>query len=540
MRSNKYEYIGVLLLVTIFSLFTHSCNKTDDEIVEFRLFQPVLNQELFSINNSIIVNLGKMKRAQGYLIEVSRDSFETVEYSFQVDTNYFVIDKTLTSEDLLWFTVYQVQATSLADNSEYNSYPSFLGSVRTQKYPSNMGVPTMFDVLDTRARVFWYPTGDAITKVKVFAHDDERLNNPLKEFEVSPNDKSEKIITDLEPNTTYQIAIYSGDNIRGWEIYTTREPLISGENVIDLTGISEEINLSEVLQDAPDGGLILLEGGKTYQAGGYEFDKNLTFQSGYSFTPALPIIDCTSNFNIKEGSNSTTIHFKQIEFTAPNGFESKYIFNIDRNASVAEIKFESCNIHNLVGITRAKEGTGTLDKFTIIDCVIDSISSVGILSIDVNTWICNDITIQNSTFSRCARFIASRGKINSILVDAVTANEVPMRGSILFYGLGGATVNSIQVNNSVWGHGWDTTGGDNYALLGVFYQITAEYMNATNTYVTSDFSLQYAALGIPGMPGPRYSGSASELWVDPNNGNFNFKDSSFTGKSDCGDPRWRM
>ncbi len=536
--NNKFK--GILLLFVLGLVIAYSCKEDEDTSVEFRLFQPVLNEELSSVNNSIIVNMGKMKRANGYAIEVSRDSFKTVDYSFQVDTNYFVIDEALTGEELLWFTIYQVQATAISEDPQYNSYTTQLGSVRTQKFPSNMGVPTMFDVLDTRARVFWIPSGATITNIKVFAMDDIRLTSPLLEFDVAGENQTEAIINGLEPSTSYQVAIFSGDQIRGWEVYTTREAFISGDNVIDLTGISTEVNLADALSGAVDGGIVVLEGGKTYLAGGYAFDKSLTFMSGYSFTPALPVIDCSENFNLADGSSIGAVHFKQIELTAPGGFESKYVFNIDKSGSIEEIKFESCKIHHLKGITRAKEGTGVLNKYTIDDCLIDSISASGLLSIDVvNTWVCNNIVVQNSTISRAERFVATMSNINTVLVDGCTGNDCPKNGTILFYGFGGTTINDAVISNCIWGRGWDLTGGDNHALLGVFYKVSASW-TATNNYVTNDFSLQYASLGVSGFPGAVYDGTINDLWVDPANNDFNIKDSGFMGKGDAGDPRWRI
>lgn len=528
------------MLLVLCSIIIHSCEKEEETAMMHRLFQPVLKEDLYSRGNSIIVDFEKMKNTSGYLIEVSRDSFETTLYSFQVDTNYVEINKDLTGEDLLWFTIYQVQATSISDDPQYNSYASLLGSVRTQKFPSNMVPPTQFDVLDTRARVNWIPSGAAITKVEVFAADDERLANPLSEFDVTSDDNGSKIVSGLDPSTTYQIAIYSGSDIRGWEAYTTREPLVSGDNVIDLTGNSGEVDLADALSGATDGGFVILEGGKTYLAGGYQFDKSLTFMSGYSFTPALPIIDCSSNFNIVDGSNIGQILFKEIEFTAPLGFDSKMLMNIDQNGTIDEIKFESCHIHHLYGIARLAAGTGTLNKFTVTDCIIDSINGYGVFTGDIATWACNDIVVENSTISRAIRFISLKSNVNSILVDGCSANECPKNGSILFYGNSGISANNIQVNNSIWGHAWDVTGGENYALLGIQYQVTSAYWNAANTWVTGDLSLQYATLGIPGMPGPVYSGAANDLWVDPVNNDFNFKDTGFAGKGDSGDPRWRI
>lgn len=535
---------AILFLFLAGLILLNGC-KEEEIYPRTRLFQPVLNEDLYSVDNTIIVNMGKMTDAISYKIEVSRDSFATVLYTVETDTNFVILNAETVGEELLWFTIYQVQATAYADEDKYNSLPSFLGSVRTQKYPSNMGAPTFFDILDTRARVFWTEAGAPINGVKVFAITDERLENPLLEFTLTQadTDSLEYIVSGLEPSTTYQIAIYSDGVLRGWEIYTTRPPLVSGDNVVDLTGIdSMDISLAYRLADVADGSIVILEGGKTYWAKGYAFDKSIDFISGYSFVPALPYIDCSTNFNFKDGSTVDHVTFKDIKLSASDGgFAGRYVFNVDMSATVGEIKFESCQIRLLRGIARLKAGTGSLDKFTITDCVIDSIKDYGILSVDVNTWICNDILVENTTISRAVTVFTSRNNSNTVTLDGCTIQEAPEYNRPIFRWreVGQDNVlNGITISNTIWGHGWDLT------LLGVYVDgydgLASTNWNILNTYTSSEFGWATGKEAIPGFPNFVYTGLVTDLWEDPVNADFTFKDQGFSGKSDCGDPRWRV
>ena len=79
----------------LFLQFSLSCSKDDIVYEQTRLFRPALNTDLTAKGNTILVNLAKSKDAVSYTIDVSQDSFKTIEYNFTVDTNNFVIDKAL-------------------------------------------------------------------------------------------------------------------------------------------------------------------------------------------------------------------------------------------------------------------------------------------------------------------------------------------------------------------------------------------------------------------------------------------------------------
>jgi hypothetical protein len=69
--------------------------------------------------------------------------------------------------------------------------------------------------------------------------------------------------------------------------------------------------------------------------------------------------------------------------------------------------------------------------------------------------------------------------------------------------------------------------------------LSATNIEVVNTYSTSDFSF-VAGYEIPGFPVANYGGAQGDLWVDPLGGDFNFKDTGFSGRFDSGDPRWRV
>lgn len=107
MKKINFKINYILLLAVIVCVF-YSCKK-DPVYEQTRLFRPVLNKPLTPLNNTITVNLGKMKSAVSYKVELSRDSFKTAPIKTVTDTATII-----TFKNLLWNTAYQVRATAFA------------------------------------------------------------------------------------------------------------------------------------------------------------------------------------------------------------------------------------------------------------------------------------------------------------------------------------------------------------------------------------------------------------------------------------------
>ncbi|MEH6704108.1 MAG: DUF5123 domain-containing protein [Galbibacter orientalis] len=556
MKNNKSIFnikslLGLLLCITLFN----ACDKDDDKSFEqTRLFRPVLNEDLFSEGNTIIVNMGKLKEAESYTLEVSRDTFTTIEYTIQADTNYVEINKTLVGEDLFWNTLYQVRATAHASDPQYDSKLSDLGNVRTQRFPTILNIPEAYDVTDVAARVTWTPAGAAVTGIKVFAAEDLKLQEPL--FEETPvsseeNDNGEGFVEGLSPETAYQIAIYSGEDIRGWVNYTTKVADIdaSDPNVIDIRENESASAVADAVAAAPDGATILVKRGVTYDLPGDNLTKSITIQAAYGFGEQKAKLYTTGNWNIEGNSNIDHIRFVDLELRGED-FSGDYIFNPNTdNIYVREVSFENCQIGTLRGIMRIR-GTVEIDNFIINNSVVDSIGNYGIITADTNpadagetpTARFNNITFSNSTFNKVDTGVQSRNNSQSLVIESCTfANFINTGARFLRYrgGDGNNNVaNGIQIRNSIFGHSWDQSGEGVYGIQGVGEELESTNFELLNIYSTSNFSFNEGK-EIPGFPVGNYSGTQDDLWKDVDNNDFNFKDTGFSGKYNSGDPRWR-
>ena len=548
------SHIKTMFFILVGILMFSACEKDDTAFERTRLFRPVLNEDLYSERNTIIVNMGQLKEAESYTIEVSRDTFASIDYTIETDTNYVVIDKELVGEELFWNTLYQVRATAHANDPEFDSKIADLGNVRTQRFPTILEIPKSYDVIDTAARVTWVAAGAEVTGIKVFAEDDLQLSNPL--FDERPvtdeeREATEAIVTGLEPNTTYQIAIYSGEELRGWVNYTTLERDVdpTDPNVIDIRDDESPSAVSNAVASAPDGAVVLLKRGMTYDFPEDNLNKSITIRAAYGFGEQKAVLFTTGNWDIDDGSTIDHIRFIGVELRGED-YTGDYVFNPNRSdVSIGEVVFEDCKITNFRGIMRIRTSV-QLDLYRISNSVVDTIGGYGIITTDTDpadagsppTATVKNIELVNSTFNYIDTGIQSRNNSESILIENCTfANFIVTGGRFLRYrgGDGNDNVtNGISIRNSIFGHSWDLSGEESYGIQGIGQGLGSTSWDIVNNYSTANFSFRDGT-EIPGFPVGNYSGTQEDLWMNPEENNFNFQDSGFAGRFDTGDPRWR-
>ena len=526
--------------------------KEDDVLKQTRLFSPVLNKELSSEFNTIIVNMGKIKQVDSYTIEVSRDTFRTVDYTITVDTNYVVLnEETLNGDPLYWNTLYQLRAKAHAQDPQYDSKVSDLGTVRTQKFPSVQLAPAKNDVIDVAAKVRWQVAGLPVTAIKVFAGTDLKLTKPLRTIPVpEANQKSGEIIIEgLDPLSTYQLAIYSGTELRGWEVYKTRKPAVdlTGPNIVDLSKSDDSTALATAVAAAADGAVIVLKKGVRYLTPTEPLNKSITITSAYGFGGNLAMmVNC--NWNIATGVSLNTVKFSGIEIIG-GGISGSYIFNPNTSATTTleNLIIEDCIVSELRGVMRIRSKM-FVTNYTIQNSIVHHIGGYGILTTDTDgegMAAVDNILLENSTFSKVNVFLTSRQNTKTIKINGCTMNEVGASGGTLFNWRGTAGVRSnvtggISITNTIWGPAWDEANTQNLAVKGIAGGLETTNFSIINTYATSDFAF-VAGTEIPGFPSTTYTKRADELWVSPYEGlNFNFKDAAFPGRRTTGDPRWRV
>lgn len=530
MKNINNVTIKIFLAIAIVSAMFAACKKTDDLGEAPRLFRPVLKDPLESNGNWIKVSWQAIKGAASYTAEVSRDSFKTVAAAITADTNYVLF------ENLAYDKLYQVQVRANAGDTSHNSNTSFLGEIKTARFPTILNVPTLSEVNDNSVKVSWTTGGAAVTDIKILLASDSSVATAAV---INSTDVTNeyKIVSGLAGSTGYIIYLYSGSTVRGWADFTTRAPLTG--NLVDLREITGRPSvLADTIPLIASGSTIVLKRGETYEINtSINLDKTLSFVAGNDLlVPDQPVIYMPANFNITSGASIDSLIFRDVTIRGSD-YASKYCFNINTDCSIGKLRFESCLAEIMRGLVRTQSKPVLINDFEIENCVIDSIAGYGVLTVDVTSSKVNNIKITNSTIYKAEKVITSRNNSNSLIIENCTFNEAPRGGNYFIdYSISGTNevATPISFKFNILGSGKSNSG--NTDVRG--YRVGPNtVIDVSSVYTTSDFLSTNATGPLPNLI--PYTRSSTDIWEDPLNGNFKIVDNLFPGRNTAGDPRWR-
>ena len=523
----------------LFALAISSC-KEDDLLEADRIFRPVGINTNFSSGIGfcdLIVTWNAMPGVKSYTIELSADSlkFENIIEKFVTS------GKTHTFPNLRRGQRVSLRLRSNSDDLEHDSRyveQTLLIPIENIFFPALSG-----DVKATSITMRFQPASLA-THLKL-------INLETGEFTVYPLSESDLEagiykMTGVNGDTQYIIEIYYDEEIRGQrEVATAYAP--SGPNVVFLP---EDVSLSEVLTDADNIGKILI----------------LPENYEYTITGTIEIVGGMTIYGNPDGEraaiNSTTgsiFRFspdpsETIEFVYCNFFNERYdldyMFNMGAAfGDVERFALTNCRVagfrRNFFRVQGA--GAGIVETLAINNCEFEEVGINGdyaFMHIDVAGTAIRNISITNSTFntvgchfiyfgqnrtvgcktvnienctfynmmySGSARWFINLGNVNNPESSVITLRNVILGSTVL-----NSTADPMPVHNGIK--------RENVSLM------------LEEVYQTNDWLVQ-AATALDDAK--TYNGSATDLFVDPEKGNFAIKDNDFAGKDVAGDPRWR-
>lgn len=513
----------VLSILALTVLLYTSCKKEDDLTMP-RLFRPVAVGTLTADSNTIEAAWQPIAGAAGYTIEVSRDTFRTIDMSVSVDTSTAFVKK------LLFNQLYQVQVKAVARDTTMNSKWSFLGSIKTLS--SILRSPDVNDITLNSVRARWITKGAPVTSIKVVKRSDKSVaaNVTLTATDLT---NMYKVIDGLEASTQYTMYLYSDNDERGFVDFSTKAPFT--DTLIDLSGITGRPGvLQDTLPKVPSGSTILLNRSETYTiSAATTIDKTLTIMSAPDLTnPIKARIYITSNFVFGAGATIDYIEFNDVYLQSDN-YGSRYVFNNSNSAQIGKLVFSNSRIEIFRGLCRLQAGTVNIGDFIINNCIVDSIGNYFVLNINAASKVDN-ISFTNSTFYKVEGVIASASASNSLTVSDCTFNEAPLGNNRnVYFDFGTLNIpNGVNITNCLFGIGKVSGGATTVRDIKVG---TGTSVGVINSYKTTD----HITGGNEFQTLTSANRKSTELWQNPYNGIFIIADQLFTGRNSAGDPRWR-
>ncbi|MEI6946455.1 DUF5123 domain-containing protein [Paraflavisolibacter sp. H34] len=516
MKKTVFTFAAALSLLA-------ACKKSED-LEAPRLFRPQKAEELSADSNTIVASWLRVAEARSYEVQLSRDTFKTVDATLTLDSNHAVFKK------LRFNQLYQVQVKALAPDSLKHSRWSYLGALKTLS--SILKVPAIDDITMNSVRVRWTTKGAPVTSVKVIKTADSAVV-ATADLTAADRASESKILGGLEPGTEYTILMYSDADLRGDVPFRSKAPF-SGV-VINLTGITGRPNvLADTLPLIPAGSTVLLKRGETYTiATGYSFDKSLVIMSGPDLaTTAQAKLLFTSSWSFAGGANVDSVEFNDVYLYGDN-VGSRYIFNNTNSANIGKLKFMNSRMEIFRGMVRLQSGTLNLGHLVINNSIVDSIGNYGMINIAASSKIDN-ITFTNSTFYKIEGVVASSSAANSVLIDNCTFNETPLGNNKNFYFDWGSqnVAAGITVSNCIFGTGKNSNNA--FTVKGIRAG-SATTIGTINNYRTAD----YVSGGNDFTNSIISNRTSLQLWQAPASGDFKIMDATFPGRNTTGDPRWR-
>lgn len=538
----------LILISSIFTLFFTSCKQDEDFLLADRLFRPIVKTSTIS-GTWIKIEWDKYKGAKSYELELSTDTFKTILRSNRTDSTRF------TFTNLEFDTKYQIRYRSVGDSivasgDTIRSAYSIV-NLATIDYPTYLKTPESADIIDKSIRVKWNVTSLVYTRFDIMVSKDSVYKSVT--ITAEENAAGVKIISGLQPTTTYFVKIFDETGYKGKKVIKTVSSQVFEGDVVDLRDLTDDIALNKLSQlyfDSlatvyPNGFNLILSGGTKYKVPTINMPVSVNIVTGLSFK-GKAVMAVNGSIGVKAATTVPSIKMEKLFFTEGTdagklrtdaNFGGTYLFNLNQaNGNVDNVVIENCEIKYKRGAFRIQT-TSTVGLLTINNCIFDSIGGYGIVNLDNAGAMVTDLVLKNSTFLHydgyLCRNIKSTVQPNSIKVENITSCFAPASGRYFFELTDRTYPGGIILKNSIFGSVKDAATTVN-GLRSASTNVTVD-----NCFKTSDL-VWAVAVGATAPTFPidctELGKTSAEIFADPATRNYKVSLSSLVNKA--GDPRW--
>lgn len=545
MKTIKHIYRMAMALMGAAMLFSACVDKNEWEIDSS-------NDRLFRVTDASVsvdvtdatITWTSMPNTEYYIIELSKDSlYDDIEMGRDT-TLLFGTDKSITKSPYV--------ISGLEGNMKYYFRMKGMSETKESKwaylekwYFETKGeqiftAPVASEDISTNSVTLRWTAGNSTVTHIILSYEQDGTPVTLPQIDLSATDIANgyKLVEGLEEGTTYTATIYNGSIKRGEVTFRTSQGLAEGTveyNLpadADLKMFFDTVSSSNILLNLPAGSEYRIEWmGTEGISNDLKIPDNitsLTIKGGEGGTQAKIIanaISISSILNLLEINN--------IEYEGTKG-DGSYFIDFPNPVIMSRVSILNCNVHTVRGFCRIRK-TSTIDLWECNNCLIHNYGSYGFLRIEDSASTIGDVLLEKSSFYGCTAkgdLIQVKTTLASLDVNHCTFYKALYSGSRTYFVSykEGAITDWKGFRNCIFG----ATGTESLLQGGTNPgNKTTEF--CINSYATADC---YMNTGYPLTGIISYSGTSTDLFTDPDNGDLSIKDNTFAGKGSTGDPRW--
>lgn len=535
--NNIYKVIGAGALVLLMAGCKDG-NDWDTDGSYNRMFAPTGDITVERYDTKAAISFKAVAGAKSYEVELNTDSLYLDEVSSTSILQTFTTASD-TIRGLVGETNYYLRVRALSDDKPHSKWLYYkTGSGRG--YFTTLAEQLFYDLTaedieDGVLHLSWI-AGSEVTKIVVLANGEQTGEYPLSAEAIAAGHYD---LVGLAPTTTYTIQLFNGDSKRGSLNVTTPAsmPAADFKYTLDasVTVISQDL-MNEIAEQAK-----AAAGNETnYSAtigipAGATIDIHGTSESGDATSVKIPDGMSVTFFGLSGGETPVINLSKSLDIRGSHAYVRlenvnikdggcQYFINQSEGCTLGELSFTDVSLTDMARSWVRLQGSAakSIEQILVDGCTVTNQGSGAYALFYFNSadYTVGNLIVKNSTFNTLKHSFTDcrSAKINGIEVSNCTFYNIIGAGR---YFVDAQNVNvPIKLISVIFAKtGTETSKGVREGIV-----------ESSNSYFTSDFVLSSNKFTVD----QAFEGSATDLFKDPENGDFTLKVSSVT----AGDPRW--
>lgn len=389
------------------------------------------------------------------------------------------------------------------------------------------------DISLNRITMHW-PATDNVTHIVVT--DPVNDDTEVKRIDLTAPDKADGTVAipDLKPGKIYSISIYNNDVLRGTRVLVTSG--ISGGEIVPVSpGDDIPALVSAALANGKQNLILSFSGDQPYNLGSVTLPSGVNSVSitGTANADGKNPLLHISSLKLSDKQHGRVI-FENVDIRANNG--SSFLITADQaGTSVTAYRFINCYIEGFGnGVVRLNNAVNVA-RVEFDKCRIHKNGGWGVVNVGGSEAVVDSITFTNSTLTDLAtQLMDVRVAVKKIVVQNCTFyNQNAAMSQLLRFDTNRLPLELLAGNNIVSG----TNSGAKLNAVSYDHANFGLPVSFSGSYRTNEFEVERSSRDFADIT--LFNGSATDLFVDPDAGDFRIKpNNGFGGRGTAGDPRW--